>query len=109
MRKQGKYEEALLMLEKLLQLETGSFGALHPETLETRKDIAWTLIELRRYDDAQKILYQVLKTEQDRLLPKDPNLLRTKMLMCDILSCQQQHETAVSKLTGVVEDFQEIL
>ena len=68
---EGKFEEALPLAKRVLELREAALGADHETVQGARLNLAEVYTALKRYGDARKIVERLLKTHEQTVGPED--------------------------------------
>ncbi|MGA8143628.1 MAG: serine/threonine-protein kinase [Candidatus Acidiferrales bacterium] len=90
----GVNDRAKLLLEQAVQVDRRSFGPSNTETLDAMTDLAWTLNQIGKIPDAEKLQREALRIEEQKLGADDPTTLGTKMGLAVTLDQEGRHEEA---------------
>jgi serine/threonine protein kinase len=75
----GVNDRAESLLVRAVQVDRRSFGPSNAETLAAMTDLAWTLNQEGRVQEAEKLQREALQIEEQKLGRDDPTTLGTKM------------------------------
>jgi len=94
--KKGKYQEAVEPAEKVLRL-TKQIYLDDPDNDNVEvmmQNLAWVYLELGRYDEAELLFKQILKTDEALVGPNDPEVARSLINLAALYSAQGQYDKA---------------
>ena len=92
---QGRYNEALVLAEKVHKLRQQALGPKHPFTYGTLLYTSWLLNELGKFDEAIPICLEVLSFQKDFYGDeKHPEVLLTKSQLASSYTYQGRHDLA---------------
>jgi len=107
--KQERYNEAEDLFTEALEGRRQNLGDDHPDTLETKNDLAMLYKEQARYEDAEQLLLKALEGRRLRLGDTHPNTLESLNNLIDLYEAWNKPEKADewrAKLPQI-EDFEE--
>jgi eukaryotic-like serine/threonine-protein kinase len=90
----GVNDRAESLLVRAVQVDRRSFGPSNAETLAAMTDLAWTLNQEGRIQEAEKLQREALHIEEQKLGADDPTTLETKMGLAVTLDQEGRHEEA---------------
>jgi tetratricopeptide (TPR) repeat protein len=74
-RRQGRWDEAVVLEEKVLEVRTEVFGERHPDTLMAMANLASTYRHQGRWDEAVVLQEKVLEVSKEVLGERHPHTL----------------------------------
>jgi len=74
---QGRFDDALDLLETTLERRREILGAEDPATLRTMTDLGWLSVRAQRYDEAEALLSQALEAQRRLLGSEHPDTLES--------------------------------
>jgi non-specific serine/threonine protein kinase/serine/threonine-protein kinase len=90
----GVNDRAESLLVRAVQVDRRSFGPSNAETLAAMTDLAWTLNQEGRVQEAEKLQREALQIEEQKLGRDDPTTLGTKMGLAVTLDQEGRYEEA---------------
>ena len=101
----GEFDTALDLYEELLDAQVERLGVEHPQTLQTRYNLAILSEQMGQHKAAEAHYREVEKHRVAALGEDDPAVLRTRMGLVNVLAVQG-HAEAAEKLCLTVEETQ---
>ena len=82
------------MEQEVLAARTEALGARHPDTLTTQANMAVTLTELGRTEEAIRVCQQALDAQVEVLGPGHPQTQRSQSQLAHLVECRERSEPA---------------
>jgi tetratricopeptide (TPR) repeat protein len=99
----GLYGQARALLEAVLAAERTVLGDTHPNTLDTRHNLALILLAQDRYDQARQILEEILSAERTTIGENHPHALTTRHNLARTLYSQRHYGQARVQFEAVLK------
>ncbi|KAL8785645.1 MAG: hypothetical protein Q9195_008565 [Heterodermia aff. obscurata] len=106
---QGLYEEARLLLRKVLDDKTAILGADDLDTINSVSDLSEVLERQGKYNDAQILAERAQRIRSDRLGDGDPMTLHSLMQLALIARRQAKYSRAETLFREVLKGYEERL
>lgn len=107
--RQGHYDEAESLLQKVTELRTQKLGVEHPDTLEARAALLSAKCNLGKYAEAERD-YQTLVALDERVFgPEDPTTLWTREMLASTLMNRGKYREAENDFRKLLEIHEKVL
>jgi serine/threonine protein kinase/lipopolysaccharide biosynthesis regulator YciM len=94
LRELGHYEQAQPLLEKARQTREDRLGADHPETLDTKNNLAQLYYDQGKYERAEPLWQEALEASTARLGAEHHNTLVSKLNLATLYVAQGKYDRA---------------
>ncbi|KAF6204569.1 hypothetical protein GE061_018729 [Apolygus lucorum] len=101
MYKKGEYNEAIKILQKVLDKKANILGPNHEDLLITRYNVAIALNELGKHEEALSKLQDLLPMQCKLLGSTHPQTNRTKLIIADQLASHGKFDKAIKQFRDV--------
>lgn len=105
----AKYEEALQIEIRLLEIRTKTLGDEHIDTISTQERIASTLKELRKFDDAERYIRNAVRLRRKVQTPEHRATLESLRILADVLRLSGKYAEAENICQQVLENRVHVL
>jgi tetratricopeptide (TPR) repeat protein len=94
--RQGRYKDALALLQRAKNLIEQAVGSERPETAQALTSLSNLLVDQGQYDEGRKYIEQALSIDQKALGPSHPDMVGPLVSLGIVLARQNQHQAALS-------------
>ncbi|KAG7001298.1 hypothetical protein G7Y79_00032g066510 [Physcia stellaris] len=108
-RYQSLYEEARLLLSKVIDAKTTLLGADDLDTINSVSDLSEVLERQGKYDDSQRLAERAQRTRSNRLGDDDPMTLQSLMQLALLARRRAKYEKAKTLYRTVLKRYKETL
>lgn len=108
-RYQGLYEEARLLLSKVVEDKTALLGAEDLDTIDSVSDLSEVLERQDKYDGSQSLAEEAQRVRSNRLGDDDPKTLHSLMQLALLARRQAKYGKAETLLRRVLKGYEETL
>ena len=105
----GMYKQAEMHLRGALKIRQGELGTKHPDTLESMKDLGWTVYYQSRYNEAEQFLAKAVQGMKPVVDEGHWNRLSAKAMLAAVYYMQGRFEEGEQLHSEVVETVIRVL
>jgi tetratricopeptide (TPR) repeat protein len=105
----GKYEEALPLFQKALEIRLGQLGERHPSVAASYNNLAYLYESMRRYKEALPLSQKALEISLEQLGERHPDVATTYNNLAALYSSMGRYEEAIAHYQKAINIAQQTL